>query len=96
LNKEEGITIILITHYMNEAIQADRVVVMKNGEIYKEGTPNDVFTHPEALISVGLEVPQSIELLDRLNKELNFNIPLMVYDMDKCTELIKKEIEKRK
>jgi energy-coupling factor transport system ATP-binding protein len=69
---------------------------MKNGEIYKEGTPNEVFTQPESLISVGLEVPQSIELLDRLNEELNFNIPLMVYDMDECTELIKKEIEKRK
>ena len=96
LNREEGITIILITHYMNEAIQADRVVVMKNGEIYKEGTPNEVFTQPEALISVGLEVPQSIELLDRLNKELGFDIPLMVYDMDECAELIKKEIEKRK
>ncbi|MBQ4509135.1 MAG: energy-coupling factor transporter ATPase [Clostridia bacterium] len=96
LNKEEGITIILITHYMNEAIQADRVVVMKNGEIFKEGTPNDVFTQPEALISVGLEVPQSIELIDRLNKEMDFNIPLMVCDMDTCTEMIKKEIEKRK
>ena len=67
LNKEESITIILITHYMNEAIQADRVIVMKNGKIYKEGTPNEVFTQPESLISVGLEVPQSIELLDRLN-----------------------------
>lgn len=96
LNKEEGITIILITHYMNEAIQADRVIVMKNGEIFKEGTPNDVFTQPEALISVGLEVPQSIELIDRLNKEMDFNIPLMVCDMDTCTEMIKKEIEKRK
>ncbi len=96
LNKEEGITIILITHYMNEAIQADRVVVMKNGEIFKQGTPNDVFTQPEALISVGLEVPQSIELVDRLNKEMGFNIPLMVYDMDICAEMIKTEIEKRK
>ena len=96
LNREEKITIILITHYMNEAIQADRVVVMKNGEIFTQGTPNEVFTQPDALSSVGLEVPQSIELIHRLNKELGFNIPLMVYDMDTCAELIKEEIEKRK
>lgn len=96
LNKEEGITIILITHYMNEAIQADRVIVMKNGEVFMQGTPNEVFTRPDDLTEVGLEVPQSIELVHRLNKELGFDIPLMVYDMDTCAELIKKEIEKRK
>ena len=96
LNKEEGITIILITHYMNEAIQADRVIVMKSGEIFMQGTPNEVFTKPDELIKVGLEVPQSIELIHRLNTELGFCIPLMVYDMDTCAELIKKEIEKRK
>ncbi len=96
LNKEEKITVILITHYMNEAILADRVVVMKNGEIYLQGTPNDVFTQPEALSSVGLEVPQSIELIHRLNKELGFNIPLRVYDLETCAQLIKEEIEKRK
>ena len=95
LNKEEKITIILITHYMNEAILADRVVVMKSGKIYLEGTPNEVFTQPDALNSVGLEVPQSIELVHRLNKELGFNIPLKVYDIETCAELIKKEIEKR-
>ncbi len=96
LNREEKITIILITHYMNEAIQADRVVVMKNGEVFIQGTPNEVFTQPDALNNVGLEVPQSIELVHRLNKELGFNIPLKVYDMDTCAELIKEEIEKRK
>lgn len=96
LNKEEKITIILITHYMNEAIQADRVVVMKNGEIFIQGTPNEVFTQPDTLNNVGLEVPQSIELIHRLNKELGFNIPLKVYDMDTCAELIKEEIEKHK
>ena len=96
LNREEKITVILITHYMNEAILADRVVVMKNGEIFLQGTPNDVFTQPDALNKVGLEVPQSIELIHRLNKELGFNIPLKVYDMDTCAELIKEEIEKRK
>ncbi len=96
LNREENITVILITHYMNEAILADRVIVMKNGEIYTQGSPNDVFTRPESLTGVGLEVPQSIELMHRLNKELGFNIPLEIYNIDKCAELIKGEIEKRK
>jgi energy-coupling factor transport system ATP-binding protein len=96
LNREEKITIVLITHYMNEAILADRVVVMRKGEIYLEGAPNEVFTKSEKLSKAGLEVPQSIELIDRLNKELGFNIPLQVYDMDTCAEIIAEEIKKRK
>ena len=96
LNREEKITIVLITHYMNEAILADRVIVMRKGEIYLEGAPSQVFTQSEMLSKAGLEVPQSIELIDRLNKELGFNIPLQVYDMDTCAELIASEINKRK
>lgn len=92
LNREENITIVLITHYMNEAIEADRVVVMKNGGIYLNGTPNEVFSQPERLWEAGLEVPQSIELIHKLNKELSFNIPLQVYTSDECTEIIKKKI----
>ena len=95
LNKEENITIVLITHYMNEAIQADRVVVMRNGSIYLEGTPNEVFTKPDMLNDAGLEVPQSIELIHKLNNELGFNIPLQVYNMDTCSSLIAEEINKR-
>ncbi len=94
LNREEGIAIVLITHYMNEAVQADKVIVMKNGSVYLEGTPNQVFSQPEKLWSAGLEVPQSIELIDKLNKELGFDIPLMVYDLDACTEIIKNELTK--
>lgn len=94
LNKEEGIAIVLITHYMNEAVQADKVIVMKNGSVYLEGTPNQVFSQPEKLWSAGLEVPQSIELIDKLNKELGFNIPLQVYDLDACTEIIKNKLTK--
>ena len=91
LNKEEKITIILITHYMNEAVLADKVVVMKNGSKYLEGTPNEVFSKPEKLWEAGLEVPQSVELLHTLNKELNLEIPLGVYDFDTCAELIKEK-----
>ncbi len=94
LNREEGITVILITHYMNEAQQADRVLVMKDGEKYLEGKPSEVFCQVERLWSAGLEVPQSVELLYKLNKENGFDIPLGVYDFDTCAELIKKEINK--
>lgn len=95
LNKEEGMTIVLITHYMNEAVQADKVIVMKNGSVYLEGTPDQVFSQPEKLWSAGLEVPQSIELIDKLNKELSLNIPLRVYGMDECTEIIKEKLTKQ-
>ena len=88
LNRE-GMAIVLITHYMNEAVEADRVVVMKNGSVYLEGTPNQVFSQPEKLWNAGLEVPQSIELIDRLNKELSLDIPLRVYSLEECTEIIK-------
>lgn len=96
LNREEKITVVLITHYMNEAIQADRVVVMRNGGIYLQGTPNDVFTKPEMLTSAGLEVSQSIELINKLNNELGFDIPLKVYSDKECAQLISQEINKRK
>ena len=81
---------------MNEAILADRVVVMKNGEIYLNDKPDAVFSQPEKLWSAGLEVPQSIELIERLNKELGFNIPVQVYDMDTCAKIIAEEISKQK
>lgn len=93
LNREEGMTIVLITHYMNEAVEADKVIVMKNGSVYLEGTPNQVFTQPEKLWGAGLEVPQGIELIDRLNKELSLNIPLQVYGTNDCAEAICKGLK---
>ena len=92
LNREEKITIVLITHYMNEAVLADRVVVMRNGEIYLNDVPNKVFSQPEKLWRAGLEVPQSVELLHKLNQELNMEIPLGVYDFDTCARLIKEKL----
>jgi energy-coupling factor transport system ATP-binding protein len=96
LNREEGITVILITHYMNEASLADRVIVMRNGEIYLEGEPKNVFCETEKLWSAGLEVPQGVELIYKLNQELNLNIPLGVYDFDTCANLIAQEINRLK
>ncbi len=69
LNKEEGITIVLITHYMDEAIKADRICVMKNGRIIMEGKPKEIFREVEAVKDAGLDVPQVTELCHRLGKE---------------------------
>jgi energy-coupling factor transport system ATP-binding protein len=74
LNKEEGITIILITHFMDEAVQADKVIVMQSGSIFMEGTPKKVFVEIDKLKSVGLDVPQVTELCARL-KENGIDIP---------------------
>ena len=68
LNKEKGITVVLITHYMEEAEKADRVVVMNDGEIIADGVPKDIFKNVEKLKEVGLDVPQTTELLYRLKK----------------------------
>ena len=69
LNKEEGITVILITHYMEEAVRADRVLVMHEGHLVMEGTPKDIFSQVDTLKSYHLDVPQVTELAYELNKE---------------------------
>lgn len=66
LNKEEGITVLNITHYMDEAARADRVVVINDGELVLDGTASEVFSKVDYLRSVGLEVPQGNELLEKL------------------------------
>ena len=68
LNKEKGITVVLITHYMEEAENADRVLVMNDGVIIADGTPKEIFKNVEMLKGVGLDVPQTTELLYALNK----------------------------
>ena len=69
LNNELNITVILITHYMEEAENADRVIVMNDGEIIEDGKPSDIFKNVEQLKSVGLDVPQTTELLFALKKK---------------------------
>ena len=66
LNKEEGITVLNITHYMDEAARADRVVVINDGELVLDGTAGEVFSKVDYLRSVGLEVPQGNELIEKL------------------------------
>lgn len=74
LNKEKGITIILITHFMEEAENADRVIVMNSGKITADGNPEDIFSSPKTLVDAGLALPQTTELLSKLQaKGLNVN-----------------------
>lgn len=69
LNKKEGKTIVLITHYMDEAVQGDRIIVMSQGEIQMEGNPREVFKQVEKIKKLGLDVPQVTELVHELRKE---------------------------
>lgn len=84
LNKEEGITIVLITHYMDEAVKADRVVVMDNGKIMLDGTPREVFDDVDKMNSLSLEVPQSTELI----YELGLKAEQTVLNSDECAEVL--------
>lgn len=68
LNKEEGITIVHITHFMDEAVHADRIIVMEDGEIALEGKPREVFSEVEQLKEIGLDVPQVTELAFQLHQ----------------------------
>lgn len=69
LNKEMGITVLFITHYMDEAVEADRVIVMDNGKIISDGTPREVFSDVALLKNTGLDVPQPTELSEMLKKD---------------------------
>ncbi|MBQ6816268.1 MAG: energy-coupling factor transporter ATPase [Clostridia bacterium] len=81
LNKEHGITIVLITHFMEQAKYADRVLVLNNGEITADGTPIEVFSKPEFLKNSGLDIPQTTELIFELAKKgLNFKNGIISVD----------------
>ena len=88
LNREKGITVILITHYMDEAVKADRVIVMNRGEIYLDGAPSCVFTQVEALKEVGLDVPQVTELIWRLKNEAGIALPDGILHSDEAVRAL--------
>lgn len=69
LNKEEGKTVVLITHFMEEAVQADRILVMEKGKLVMEGKPNEIFSQVDRLKKIGLDVPQVTELAYKLSKD---------------------------
>ena len=87
LNRERGMTVVLITHYMEEAAQAERVVVMDEGHVLMDGTPTQVFSQVERLKAVGLDVPQPTELCDRLRRE-GVALPADVLTVDQCVDAL--------
>lgn len=91
LNREEGITIVLITHYMDEAVQADRVVVVDGGRIKMDDTPQNVFARVDEVKALGLDVPQSTELIYRLGLKSKETI----LNADECVEFLKSKLEER-
>lgn len=92
LNKEEGITIVLITHYMDEAVQADRVVVMDDGQIKLDDTPRNVFAKVDEIKALGLDVPQSTELVYRLGIKCENT----VLNANECVDLLKRTLEAKR
>ena len=87
LNEEFGITVIFITHYMDEAVKAKRVIVMDEGRIVLDGAPREVFTHIDTLKGVGLDVPEATELAMLLNKD-GIKIKNDVLDIDELLDCI--------
>ena len=91
LNREKGITIVLITHFMDEAARAGRVVVMDNGEILMDGAPHTVFSKVEELKRVGLDVPQAAELADELRRE-GWALPPDILTVEECVDALASQI----
>lgn len=87
LNMDEHITVVMITHYMNEAAGADKIIVLDHGRKISEGTPSEVFGDPERMWSAGLDVPQTTELLYRM-KQAGLDVPLDVFDTAECAKVI--------
>ncbi|MCT4618840.1 MAG: energy-coupling factor transporter ATPase [Marinisporobacter sp.] len=87
LNKEEGITIVHITHFMDEAVNADRVVVMEDGNIVLQGMPREVFPKVEELKKLGLDVPQVTELAQEL-KKAGMDIPTNILTVDEMVKYL--------
>lgn len=93
LNTDFGMTVLHITHYMDEAVKADRILIINDGELFRDGTPKEVFRDVDALRSVGLDVPQGRELMYALSDNgINFgDSPI---DIDGCAKLILEEYKK--
>ena len=87
LNREKGITVVLITHHMNEAEEADRLLVMDDGKLVMDGSPQEVFTQVGKLRSMGLTVPDTVDLLDRLRRD-SVDVPLTALTVEDCADVI--------
>lgn len=87
LHRDMGITVVLITHHMDEAILADRVVVMNEGRVAMDGTPTEVFTRVEELEEMGLTVPDTVQLLYRL-RAAGYEVSLDALDVESCADAV--------
>ena len=87
LNREQGITVVLITHHMDEAAQAQRVVVLEKGKVALDGTPKEVFSRVEKLHEMGLAAPETVELCSHLNEQ-GFALPLDLLNLDECAQAL--------
>lgn len=87
LNREKGITVILITHHMDEAAQAQRVVVMNEGKVAADGTPREVFSRVQLMHDIKLASPDTVELCWELNKQ-GFNLPLDKLNAEECAQVL--------
>ncbi len=95
LNKDENITVVLITHHMDEAARADRIVVVDNGTVLLDDEPHKVFIQKEMLLGAGLSVPQSMELAHLL-KEQGFDMPDDIINVEECVAALTKILEAEK
>ena len=89
LNREQGITVVLITHHMNEAEHADRVIVMNDGLVVMDGTPREVFVRRDELEAIGLAVPDTVSLLFSL-RAAGMDVPVDAITVDECADAIMK------
>ena len=93
LNRSSGVTVVLITHHMDEAAQADRLVVMTKGKVIADGAPKEVFQDVEGLKAVGLTVPHTTELLWQLRQE-GFDVPLDAPSDEECAQALYNLLQK--
>ena len=87
LNRERGMTVVLITHHMAEAEEADRVIVMNDGEAAMDGTPREIFAQVERLHELGLAAPDTVELMQRLNRQ-GEHLPLTAITVEECADAL--------
>ena len=92
LNRERNITVVLITHHMDEAMDADRLIVMNDGKLVMDGAPAEVFTQVEALRAMGLAAPDTVELLYGL-RQGGMDVPLDALTVDECADAICKALQ---
>jgi len=84
---DEGITVVLITHFMEEAVHADRVIIMHDGKVFLDGKPEEVFAQKEKVLSVNLDIPLAVELADKL-REKGIDVPKDIIGMEEMVEYL--------